>query len=319
MAPTTDRVESIRDHLDQTLVNLSTPAPHRSGKVREIYEKEDELFLVTTDRISAFDHVLGSVPFKGAMLTTQARFWLENTADIVPNHLIEQVDPQVLRCKKADLVTVEFVVRGFLAGSLAREKKEDRGAKYGLRLDPGMAQYDAFEMPILTPTTKAPAGEHDAPISMAEVVAGGRATQKEVDALSEIALALFSRGQEAAKAHGLILADCKYEFGRLGDRLILIDELHTADAARYWDLASFQERIESGRGPLMLDKERLRLWLSERGFTGEGEAPILDAAIRVDLAQHYWELTERLTDGPFDPPQGDASARVKKCLLEQGF
>jgi phosphoribosylaminoimidazole-succinocarboxamide synthase len=322
MSASEDHQKSAKSHLEQTLERISSPAPTRSGKVREIFEKQGELFLVTTDRISAFDVVLGTVPFKGAMLTTQAAHWLSKTEDIVPNHLMEQVDPQILRCRKAELVPVEFVVRGFLAGSLAREKENERGARYGLRIDPGMKPYQAFDEPIITPTTKAEAGAHDEPCSLAEVVAQRWASQKEVDALSEIALALFARGQKAARSHGLILADCKYEFGRHPDvpgGLILIDELHTADSARYWDLATFDERVGAGEVPQMLDKERLRRWLAERGFTGEGKAPVLDPQIRVDLCTHYWELTERLIEGPFDPPLGDATQRVVASLKGLGF
>ena len=311
------KIESIRSHLNNTLKSVLYPAPARKGKVRDIFEKKDELFLVASDRVSAFDVVLGTVPLKGAMLTEQTTFWLNKVGEIVPTHLIDRPDAQVMRCKKAQPLAVEMVVRGYLAGSLARENPETRGSKYGLKLNPHMKEFEAFETPIITPTTKAEVGEHDAPCSMDELVASGALTQSQSEEISEISMALFKTGQAFAERQNLILVDTKYEFGIHEGKVILIDEIHTADSSRYWKKDTYEGKLQAGLAPEMLDKERLRRWLiSEHNYRGDGEAPALTDEIREDLSAHYWELTELLTGARFEAPTAMASNRVP-ALLEK--
>lgn len=287
------------------------PAPYR-GKVRDVFAKGDELLLVATDRVSAFDVVLGTIPLKGQLLTEQSFFWLARAQAIAKTHVLERVDAAVLRCRRARAFPVELVVRGHLAGSLLREPAETRGSAYGLRVDPAMAPYQAFPEPVITPTTKEAVGVHDVPCSLADLVAGGRLTQKQLDRGVEIARQLFAMGQQHAAQQGLILVDTKYEFGVLagdpgGDAssdVAVIDEVHTADSSRFWLRQSYAERVARGEAPEMLDKENLRRWLLDRGFSGHGTPPALDDAIRVDLAAHYWNLTERVLGEPFTPAPG---------------
>jgi len=315
MVASDPREGPIRAQLQGTLRELRDPVPTRRGKVRDIYEKGDEIFLLATDRVSAFDVVLGTIPFKGALLTEQAVFWLERAADIVPTHLIERIDPQVMRCKKAEPLAVELVVRGYLAGSLAREPATTRGHRYGLELDPKLRIYDRLPEPIITPTTKADVGEHDEPGTLAEFIDSGVVSQKNLHEACERALELFAAGQTHAAERGLILVDTKYEFGLIGGELVLIDEVHTADSSRFWVGATYGKRVAAGEAPEMLDKERLRTWLrAEHDYLGEGPAPALTDDVRADLSLHYWDLTERVTGRPFEPEAGDVAARVSPRL-----
>lgn len=308
-----DRLMSTLDVVDAKDTRL--PPPYR-GKVRDVFDLGDELLLIASDRVSAFDVVLGTIPLKGALLTEQSAFWLEKVRDVVPTHFIERVDAQAMRVKKATPLPVELVVRGSLAGSLLREPAATRGAAYGLKLPPDLVAYQRFDTPIVTPTTKENAG-HDRPCSLDDLVASGRCTQKQSEACVEMALSLFALGASFAEANGLILVDTKYEFGVVDDEVILIDEVHTADSSRYWDGATYAERIAAGEAPVMLDKERLRTWLLANGFSGDGPPPALPDAVRIDLASHYWELTERLLGRAFTPPALAPGARLS--ALFQGL
>jgi phosphoribosylaminoimidazole-succinocarboxamide synthase len=282
---------------------VSAPPSHR-GKVRDVFQRGRELLLVATDRVSAFDVVLGTIPLKGQLLTEQSAFWLAKAATVAPTHLIERSDPAILRCRAAEAFPVELVVRGHLAGSLMREPPETRGHAYGLRIDPALQPYAAFPEPIITPTTKEAVGVHDQPCSEAELVAAGRISRGHLDRVTEIARALFALGSSHAAAQGLILVDTKYEFGLIDGEVCVIDEVHTADSSRFWLQASYAERVAHGEPPEMLDKENLRRWLLARGFSGQGQPPALDESIRADLASHYWGLTERVLGERFVPTAG---------------
>lgn len=308
------REEKARAQLQGTLLECVSPAPDAKGKVRDLYFRENELFLVATDRVSAFDVVLGTVPLKGEMLTEQAAFWLDKASDVISTHLLERVDAQVMRCARVTPLPVEMVVRGYLAGSLMREPKESRGAAYGLRLDPNLRDYEKLEEPIVTPTTKAEVGQHDQACSLQDLVNTGAVSEKHLSQMVEAALALFHMGSHFALAQGLLLVDTKYEFGLDGDRLVLIDEVHTADSSRFWKADGYAEQIAAGNPPEMLDKERLRRWLSARGFMGNGTPPVLSEDIRVELTCHYWELSEMVLGRVFTPTGGDTQTRVQSCL-----
>lgn len=310
------REERARKQLQKTLLECLAPPPDARGKVRDLYFRRDEILLVATDRVSAFDVVLGTVPLKGEMLTEQASFWLNKASGVIPTHLLERVDAQVMRCARVQPLPVEMVVRGYLAGSLMREPRETRGAAYGLQLDPNLGDYERLDTPIVTPTTKAEVGQHDQPCSLQDLVASGAVSQKHLSQMVEAALALFDMGAKFASEQGLLLVDTKYEFGLQDDRLVLIDEVHTADSSRFWKAEGYTERIAAGQTPEMLDKERLRRWLSARGFMGSGTPPALSEEIRLELTCHYWELTEMVLGQVFSPTGGDTQARVESCLRQ---
>jgi len=304
--------------LDDVLDRVESPSPTYRGKVRDVYAAtrggRDELLIVTTDRVSAFDVVLGTIPLKGALLTEQATFWLERARDVVATHLVERVDAQIVRVRRAEALPVELVVRGYLAGSLAREPVETRGHAYGIAIDPSVAVHAPFESPIITPTTKAPSGEHDLPLSVDGIVRQGLVARAVMDQACEAAKELYRRGAQFARARGLLLVDTKYEFGLVDGALTLIDEIHTADSSRYWRADTYDARMREGNAPDMLDKERLRRWLLARGFSGHGAPPALDQGVRTDLCAHYWSLTEQVTGKPFVPPAAGVRARVAEAL-----
>ncbi len=297
--------QAIAAALSDAVVSLPADLlPSHRGKVRDVFAKGNELLLVATDRISAFDVVLGTVPLKGQLLTEQSAFWLSQVGSIAPTHLIERVDAAILRCKIAQAFPIELVVRGHLAGSLMREPSSSRGQAYGLRVDPAIKAFEPFPQPIITPTTKEAVGVHDQPCSLADLVSSGRIEAKQLDRVVEIALALFELGRAHADTQGLILVDTKYEFGVVDGDVVVIDEVHTADSSRFWLKESYRARLARGEVPEMLDKENLRRWLLDRSFSGQGPAPVLDDAVRTDLAAHYWTLTERVLGRSFTPTAG---------------
>jgi len=301
-------------HLNHTFFGSDTAKPDYRGKVRDVYERGHELFIVATDRVSVFDQVVGTIPLKGALLTTQSSFWLRKAQSIVKTHLVAQEDAQVQRCLKAVPFKFEMIVRGYLTGSLLREPAETRGSSYGIRVDPAMRAFEAFASPILTPSTKADFGAHDEPISLNHIVDEGLASESQLKTIQEAALALFAMGSAFAKERGLILVDTKYEFGLCNNEVTLIDEIHTADSSRYWIASSYAQRLSAGSEPEMLDKERLRRVLIQQGADPKGHSPLppLSDEMRVDLGAHYWKLTEGLTGEAFVPPQDFAEDRFAK-------
>lgn len=310
----------IREQLPYTLDAFEGEdlGEHYKGKVREIFLVGDEIIMITTDRVSAFDHVLGTIPFKGQILTEIANFWFDKTKDIAPNHLISSPDPQVLVAKKAETLPVEVIVRGYITGSLWREYEQGINGQYGFMLPEGLKKDQKFDTPILTPSTKAEYGEHDKPIAREAIVNG--LVEESVYAQAEVyALDLFAAGQEWAAKQGLILVDTKYEFGMVNGELIVIDEIHTPDSSRYWIADDYETRFNAGEGQNMLDKENIRQWLIERGFSGEGTPPALTDEIRVSLAERYIELYTQLTGKEFYPLLGDVKTRINNNLEKAGI
>jgi len=288
------------------------------GKVRENFYVGDEIIMVTTDRVSAFDHVLGTIPFKGQILTEIANFWFEKTKEIAPNHIISSPDPQVLVAKKAETLPVEVIVRGYITGSLWREYEQGINGQYGFMLPEGLKKDQKFDTPILTPSTKAEYGEHDEPIER-EAIVNGLVVESIYTKAEAYALALFAAGQEWAAKQGLILVDTKYEFGMVNGELIVIDEIHTPDSSRYWITDEYEARFNTGDRQKMLDKENIRQWLIERGFSGEGTPPALTDEIRVALAESYIELYTKLTGRDFHPKLGDVKSRIENNLEKAGI
>jgi phosphoribosylaminoimidazole-succinocarboxamide synthase len=284
------------------------------GKVRDTYARGDRLVLITTDRLSAFDHVLTTLPFKGDLLNTLAHFWFHKTAHVVKNHVIDMPDPCVMVARRAQPFKVEFVVRAHLTGSLWRDYEAQRDP-YGLALPPGMKKDQRFERALITPSTKAPIGQHDEPMRESEVVARALMSSRDWARAKEAALGLFAEGQKQATARGLILVDTKYEFGLVGDELVAIDEMHTPDSSRFWVLEGSDERFQAGQAQHMLDKENLRQWLiAERGFSGQGTPPGIPDQVRVMLAGKYLTAFERITGQGFALEVGDVRERIEKNL-----
>ena len=291
---------------------------HYKGKVRENFYMDDEIIMVTTDRVSAFDHVLGTIPFKGQILTEIANFWFEKTKHIAPNHIISSPDPQVLVARKAKTLPVEVIVRGYITGSLWREYEQSINGQYGFLLPEGLKKDQKFNTPILTPSTKAEYGLHDETIARKDIISG--LVDEKIYALAEVyALKLFAAGQEWASKQGLILVDTKYEFGMVDDELIVIDEIHTPDSSRYWIASEYEKRFNERKNQNMLDKENIRQWLIERGFSGEGTLPVLTDEIRVTLAERYIELYTQLTGNEFHPLLGDVKSRIERNLEKAGI
>ena len=312
-------MNKIKEQLPFTLneFNSDDLGKHYKGKVRENFHQEDEIIMVTTDRVSAFDHVLGTIPFKGQILTEIANFWFDKTRNIVPNHIISSPDPQVLIAKKAKTLPVEVIVRSYITGSLWREFSQGINGQYGFMLPDGLKMNQKFSEPILTPSTKAEYGLHDEPISRDDII-NGLVDESVYKKAENYALELFAAGQQWAANQGLILVDTKYEFGMVNGELIVIDEIHTPDSSRYWIANEYGKRYETGEKQNMLDKENIRQWLIDKGFSGEGTPPDLTDEIRIYLAEQYIDLFEILTDQSFEPIVGDVQKRIEKNLEYSG-
>ncbi len=290
------------------------------GKVRDTYATDDgRLVLVTTDRLSAFDHVLRqAIPLKGQVLNRLAARVFELTADVAPNAVLSVPDPNVTIAVRCDALPVEFVVRGHLAGHAWRVYRGGGRDLCGVRLPDGLREGEALPEPILTPSTKAAEG-HDEDISLTDIVSRGILDAATLDEAHALALAVFRRGQALAAERGLILVDTKYEFGRNSNngQLLLIDEVHTPDSSRYYRADGFEERLAAGEPQRQLSKEFVREWLIARGFQGrDGEAmPDLPPEFVAEVSARYVELYETLTGEAFAPDLSDnPEARVEAAV-----
>lgn len=306
----------IKEQLDHTLnkSTLENLGRHYQGKVRDNYYINNKILMVTSDRVSAFDCVLGTIPFKGQILSEIAQFWFDKTSDIVPNHFIKSVDPQVLLVQEAKPLPVEVIVRRYITGSLWRDYKVSKHHVYDLPFRDDLKENEKFNKPILTPSTKEEYGKHDQPISKKEIINQKLVSRDIYEQAEDYALKLFKRGEEWAHKQGLILVDTKYEFGVVDGELIVIDEIHTPDSSRYWIKDEYEARFNNGQKQLMLDKENIRQWLIGKGFSGEGTPPPLDENIRMLLSKKYIELYNKLTNQEFQPEVGDVSTRIAKNL-----
>ena len=271
-----------------------------SGKVRDRVDLGDRLLIVTSDRVSAFDRILTTIPLKGQVLNQLSVFWFRHTADIVPNHLLHEVTPRSMLVRRCEVLPVEVVVRGYLTGSAWRDYRRD-GAVSGIPLPPGMRADERLPRPLLTPSTKAGPGAHDRPVSRAELLAAGMVSAELWRQIETVALRLFARGVEHAAHRGLILVDTKYEFGTMAGELVLADEVHTPDSSRYWYRDGYAERFARGEPQRKLDKEFLRVWLMQRGFMGDGAAPAIPDAVRHELSRRYLETYRILTGHDLEP------------------
>ncbi len=302
-------------------VTLDLPG-HQSGKVREIWSLPGgRRLLVTTDRLSAFDRIIGLVPHKGQVLNQLAAWWFDAVVDIVPSHVISVPDPNALIAVEATPLPVEVVVRSRLTGStstsvLPRYLAGER-TMYGHDFPDGLVPHGPLPTPIITPTTKARAGEHDEPTTSEAVVADGLVDAELWRQVQDVALRLFERGQTVAAEAGFVLADTKYEFGLHPDgSLIIIDEMHTPDSSRYWDASTLDARLAAGEAPDGYDKEPVRLALRAAGYSGDGPPPILPDQVWADTSARYIELYERITGQAFEPASMPAQSRIEASLAE---
>ncbi|MBQ2381446.1 MAG: phosphoribosylaminoimidazolesuccinocarboxamide synthase [Succinivibrio sp.] len=291
------------------------------GKVRDVYNINDEkLVMVATDRISAFDVILPEgIPFKGQVLNQIAAKFLDATADICPNWKLASPDPMVTVGVMCEGFPVEMIVRGYLCGSSWRAYKSGVREICGVKLPDGMKENQKFDEPIITPTTKAEIGEHDADISKEEILKRGLATPEEYELLEKYTLALFKRGSEIAQKRGLILVDTKYEFGKHDGKIYLMDEIHTPDSSRYFYMDGYEERFNKGEPQKQLSKEFVREWLMDNGFQGkEGQkVPEMTPEIVQSISDRYLELYENIVGEKFEKVQtGDVLARIEKNVTD---
>ena len=310
-------IDEIRAAIPSALGGIDLPGfgERHEGKVRDSFVRGAQRILVTTDRISAFDQVLGLIPYKGQVLNQLAAWWFEQTADVVGSHVISVPDPNVTIAHEAAPLPVEVVVRGYITGvtSTSLWTLYDQGVErpYGLELPKGLRKNSALPTPVITPTTKATGGAHDERLTSEEVVAQGLVAPDLWEAVQQAALAIFSRGQLVARRAGLILVDTKYEFGLVDGKLCLIDEVHTPDSSRYWVASTWEANREA---PEHFDKEYLRLWFAARGYRGDGPPPVMPDRFVAEVSQRYIAAYERLTGREFVPADLPAEPRIRQAM-----
>jgi phosphoribosylaminoimidazole-succinocarboxamide synthase len=312
---------TLRAALTRTLdrTDFPTLGTKYEGKVRDNYTVAGRRYIIVSDRISAFDRVLGTIPFKGQVLSRMADWWFGKTRQVVPNHVIALRDPNVLECVECTPILCEFVVRAYVTGSTSTSiwTHYERGERVfcGHRLPDGMRKNQKLPEPILTPATKAPKGEHDVSGSREEILATGLVAAADFDRAADMAMTLFAAGQRLCAERGLILVDTKYEMGKTADgRVVLIDEIHTPDSSRFWEEKTYAERFAAGEDPEPLDKDFVRRHYTAQGYRGDGPPPPLPDDVRVGAAKRYIEAYERITGQPFVADTQEPLARIKKNL-----
>jgi phosphoribosylaminoimidazole-succinocarboxamide synthase len=307
--------------LSQTLhtTHFDAAGDRYEGKVRDCYSRGGKRLIVATDRVSAFDRVLGTIPFKGQVLNQLAHWWFLQTENIAPNHALRLVDPCVMECIECKPFAAEFVVRAYATGTTSTSlwTHYESGARVfcGHALPDGLTKHQALPAPIVTPATKAPAGSHDESVSAETLIARGQMSRADFDVVSKLALALFARGSAIARSRGLLLVDTKYEFGRRPDgAIVVIDEVHTPDSSRFWDASSYAARLANGQDPESLDKDYIRRYFLNLGYKGDGPAPTMTDEVRIEAARRYIAAFERITATSFVPNLEEPLARIERAL-----
>ncbi|MCX6818308.1 MAG: phosphoribosylaminoimidazolesuccinocarboxamide synthase [Candidatus Aenigmarchaeota archaeon] len=316
--------EIIRRNLSNTLEKTELNIGDKyEGKVRDNYILRGKRIIVTTDRISAFDKVLGTIPFKGQVLNQLAAFWFDKTKNIIKNHMIDVPDPNVMVVTECRPIAIEMVVRGYMTGVTTTSAwyNYQNGVRNfcGNRLPEGMRKDQRFERPIITPTTKAGKGEHDRPVSGDEAIEEGLVTKDLFEKMSEVSLMLFDFGSRFVAKHGLILVDTKYEFGLLDGELVLMDEIHTPDSSRFWFADTYDELFRKGEEQRKLDKEYVRTWLANQGYLGDGKPPVLTDEVKIEAARRYIEAYEKITGKKFEVTEGNVAERIRENLENKGY
>lgn len=314
-------VALIQQALDRPLerTDFSTLGEKYEGKVRDNYVAGGKRTLITTDRISAFDRVLGTLPLKGQVLQWVTAFWFERTKELVPNHLIAIPDPNVTVAAECTPLGAEMIMRAYITGVTGTSMWTHyaKGAREfcGHRLPEGLRKDQKLERPLLTPSSKAPKGDHDVSMSREELIAHGYITAEDFDAAAALAHRLFEFGQGHCADRGLILVDTKYEFGKTPDgQIVVIDEIHTPDSSRFWFAESYQARFDTGEPPESFDKEYVRRWLADQGYAGEGPIPEIPVEVKIEAMRRYIEACETIVGEPFRPNLDDPLPRMKKNL-----
>lgn len=313
--------KTIIKNIPHAIGSVSFPklGKRQSGKVRDWYVKNALRILIATDRISAFDKVLGTIPFRGAVLNKLSQFWFEATRDIIPNHMIGIIDPNVMLVSECQALPIEVVVRGYITGvtdtSLWKKYSEGERIIYGIKFPEGLVKNQKLKNPLITPTTRGTGrGGHDEPITPKEIIKQKLVPPKIYKQIEKVALKLFERGTQIAARGGFILADTKYEFGldKRGD-LILIDEIHTPDSSRLWLKKTFSERFKKGLEVENYDKEVMRIWFAKHGYRGRGKIPQMPKELIAQIASRYIEVYEKITAEKFTI---DLSVPPKQRILE---
>lgn len=290
------------------------------GKVRDNYSNADGTrIIVVTDRISAFDCNIGTLPLKGQLLNTVAAWWFEKTAHIAANHVISVPDPSAMKVQECTPLPVEMIVRSYLTGSTSTSiwmhYKEGARTFCGHDLPEGLAQHQRLPKAILTPSTKAAHGDHDVSASREEILKLTSMSSEDFDTAAKMAMDLFAFGQKICAERGLILVDTKYEFGKTPDgKIVVIDEIHTPDSSRFWRANTYEEKFAAGSTPESFDKEYVRRYLAEQGFRGDGPVPPIPDEVRVAASQRYQEAVETITGAPFQPNVEPALPRLRGNL-----
>jgi phosphoribosylaminoimidazole-succinocarboxamide synthase len=314
-------LELLKTTCERTLegTDLDGLGTREVGKVRDSYVADERRFIVVSDRVSCFDVVVGTLPFKGQVLNQIAAFWFEKTAAIARNHLIAVPDPNVSVVRECQPLPVEFIYRGYLTGSTSTSiwTSYERGERSycGHRLPDGLAKHERLPTPLLTPTTKAPQGEHDELTSRAELIERGVLSEARYDEAAGIVGKLFAEGQQWAESRGLILVDTKYELGLdADDQIVVIDEIHTPDSSRYWYRDAYERAMSEGGDPQALDKEYVRRWLGDRGYRGDGPIPEIPVEVRCEASRRYIEAFELISGGSFEPNVEPPLERIRRNL-----
>lgn len=275
------------------------------GKVRDFYLKDDKRILITTDRQSAFDVILGHIPYKGEVLNMLSKFWFENTKQIVPNHMIAVPHPNVMITRNCTPIPIEMIVRGYISGvtktSIWSSYEKGERVIYGIKFPDNLKKNQKLVQPVITPTThELTPGAHDERLTKEEIIERKIVSKKLYEEMEKAALGLFEFGSKLCHKRGLILVDTKYEFGLYKGELMLIDEIHTPDSSRFWKADTYQKRLEKGLEPDNFDKEFLRLWYTNRGYNGEGKPPEMSKQLIVDLSLRYVGVYEKITGKKLD-------------------
>lgn len=288
------------------------------GKVRDYFKVDGKRILITTDRISAFDRVLGVIPYKGQVLNQLSHFWFQKTKNIVENHLLSIPHPNVAIVKETKPYTVEMVVRGYITGVTTTSiwYSYERGERiiYGIKFPEGLKKNQRLDKPVLTPTTKAEHGAHDQRLTHDEILKQKLVSPKILKQMEDVSIRLYNRGNEICKKRGLILVDTKYEFGEYKGKLMLIDEIHTPDSSRFWNAKNYHDRFEKGLEPENYDKEFFRIWYAKKGYRGDGLPPMMSEKLQIETAMHYIKIYEMITGSSFKPEKYPLENDIIKSL-----
>lgn len=313
--------QTLREALGQTLdaTDFVGLGDKYEGKVRDCYTKDGQRTLIVTDRISAFDRVLGTLPFKGQVLNGLAAWWFEETKHVAPNHCLSVPDPNAMVGIECTPLPVEMVMRAYVTGvtstSIWQHYEQGERVFCGHRLPDGLRKHQELDAPILTPSTKAAKGDHDVSASREEILAMGHISARDFDEAAEYAAALFAHGRKVCAERGLLLVDTKYEFGKTPEgKIVVIDEMHTPDSSRYWQASTYGARFSEGEDPESLDKEYVRRWLKSVGYGGDGPSPELPDDVRIEASRRYIDTCDRIRGTEFVPNTETPNPRIAKNL-----